>query len=116
MNQIQIHVLKLFWINKMNLEDKLAICKAWLEGKTLEISCKGENTWETMSHHAAISGMYLNFYTYDYRVKETPKPSIAYCYKTESSGHLIWSTKLINTEDTVCKRCPEFDMISKEEE
>lgn len=40
MNQIQIHALKLFWINKMNLEDKLAICKAWLEGKTIEISRK----------------------------------------------------------------------------
>lgn len=116
MNQIQIHALKLFWINKMNLEDKLAICKAWLEGKTLEISCKGENTWEVVSPITKTSDMYLNFSLYNYKVKETPKPSIAYCYKMESSGHLIWSTKLINTEDTVCKRCPEFDMISKEEE
>ena len=100
----------------MNLEDKLAICKAWLEGKTLEISCKGENTWETMSHHAAISGMYLNFYTYDYRVKETPKKSIAYCYIGEDSGRLVWFTKLIDSKEFIWKRCPEFDMISKEEE
>lgn len=112
----RIHALKLFGINKMNLEEKLAICKARLEGKTLERSRKNKNIWEVVSPITETSGMFLNFSLYDYKVKETPKPSIAYCYKMESSGHLIWSTKLIDTEDTVCKRYPKFDIISKEEE
>ena len=66
----------------MTLEEKLAICKVWLlEGKTLEISCKGENTWETMSHHAATSGYVFKLLLYDYRVKKHLKKSITYCYK-----------------------------------
>lgn len=100
----------------MNLEDKLAICKAWLEGKTLEISCKGENTWEVVSPITKTSDMYLNFSLYNYKVKETPKPSIAYCYIGEDSGRLVWFTKLIDSKEFIWKRCPEFDMISKEEE
>lgn len=98
----------------MTLEEKLAICKAWYEGKTIEISRKNKNTWETISIPNS-GGLYLDFTLYDYRIKEEPKQSIAYCYKMEKSGHLIWFTKLIECAETSWQRCPEFDIISNKE-
>ncbi len=96
----------------MTLEDKLAICKAWLEGKSLEIACKNTNKWEDLTKTPSL---HFNFDLYDYRIKGEPEQSTAYCYKMEKSGHLIWFTKLIDSTETGWKRCPEFDIISNKE-
>lgn len=98
----------------MTLEEKLAICKAWFEGKPLEISCKNTNRWETYTAQRP-GGLYINFNLYDYRIKEEPKQSIAYCYKMEITGQLLWYTKPIDYKTNGRRRCPEFDIIFNKE-
>lgn len=96
----------------MTLEEKLDICKAWFEGKPIEIFHRNKNTWETLSH-PQTSGLYLNFTLYDYRIKEKPKQYIAYCHI--SNNQFFWFDHEL-TDSHYYTRVPEFDLIRKTNE
>ena len=91
-------------------EEKLAIYKAYLEGKEIEIKYLGEGeAW--MSPNTRPS---FNYSQYDYRVKPEPvKPVVAYAY-IMPEGYVIWTITDPIYPHTDSTRAPEFDIVAKE--
>ena len=91
------------------IEEKLAIYKAYLEGKEIEIKYLGEGeAW--MPPNARPS---FNYSQYDYRVKPEPvKPAVAYAYR-HTCGCLYWAdNEHVYSDTRYYTRAPEFDIVA----
>ena len=93
------------------IEEKLAIYKAYLEGKEIQIKYLGEGkAWLTPNPRPSF-----NYSQYDYRVKPEPvKPAVAKAYITEEN-YVFWTvTEPDYLDNQRSTRAPEFDIIAKE--
>jgi hypothetical protein len=91
-------------------EEKLAIYKAYLEGKEIEVKYYGEGEkWRPPGYMPLF-----NYAQYDYRVKPVPvKPVVAKAY-IMSEGYVIWTITDPIYPHTDSTRAPEFDIVAKE--
>jgi hypothetical protein len=91
-------------------EEKLAIYKAYLEGKKIQIKYAGEgHEWGAINSRPSF-----NYSMYDYRVKPVPvKPVVAKAY-IMSEGYVIWTITDPIYPHTDSTRAPEFDIVAKE--
>ena len=89
------------------IEEKVAVHRAWLEGKEIEFAsdlCK----WEPAP---SPSWDWRNF---NYRVKPEPvKPAVAYAYR-HTCGCLYWAdNEHVYSDTKYYTRAPEFDIVAK---
>ena len=92
-------------------EEKLAIYKAYLEGKEIEVKYLGEGeAWTKPAYMPSF-----NYSQYDYRIKAEPvKPAVAKAYRHKDGG-LTWTLDdHFHTISPYFTRAPEFDIIAKE--
>ena len=91
-------------------EEKLAIYKAYLEGKKIEIKYAGEgHEWQEPSTRPSF-----NYSQYDYRVKPEPvKPVVARAFKQKYGG-IYWTLDEGHKPFNEDMRAPEFDIVAKE--
>lgn len=89
------------------IEEKVAVYRAWLEGKEIEFAsdlCK----WEPAPSPS------WDWHNFDYRVKPEPvKPAVAKAY-IMSEGYVIWTITDPIYPHTDSTRAPEFDIVAKE--
>ena len=93
------------------IEEKLAIYKAYLEGKEIQIKYLGEGkAWLTPNPRPSF-----NYSQYDYRVKPEPvKPGVAYAYRYKQ-GNIYWAdNEHVYSDKKYYTRAPEFDIVAKE--
>ena len=91
-------------------EEKLAIYKAYLEGKEIEVKYYGEGEkWRPPGYMPLF-----NYAQYDYRVKPVPvKPVVAKAY-TMPEGYVFWTIAEPLHPYENSTRAPEFDIVAKE--
>ena len=92
------------------IEEKLAIYKAYLEGKEIEVKYYGEGEkWRPPGYMPLF-----NYAQYDYRVKPEPvKPAVAYAYR-HTCGCLYWAdNEHVYSDTKYYTRAPEFDIVAK---
>ena len=94
-------------------EEKLAIYKAYLEGKEIQIKYLGEGkAWLTPRGTGRRPS--FNYSQYDYRVKPEPvKPVVAKAY-TMPEGYVFWTIAEPLHPYENSTRAPEFDIVAKE--
>lgn len=90
------------------IEEKVAVYRAWLEGKEIEFAsdlCK----WEPAPSPS------WDWHNFDYRVKPEPvKPAVAYAYR-HTCGCLYWAdNEHVYSDKKYYTRAPEFDIVAKE--
>ena len=92
------------------IEEKLAIYKAYLEGKEIEIKYLGEGeAWMPPNTRPSF-----NYSQYDYRVKPEPvKPAVAKAY-IHTAGSVQWVISNHFDNSPYYTRAPEFDIVAKE--
>ena len=93
------------------IEEKLAIYKAYLEGKEIEVKYHGEGeVWMPPAYMPSF-----NYAQYDYRVKPEPvKPAVAKAYR-HNEGRIYWAVDDESySEKRLSTRAPEFDIVAKE--
>lgn len=91
-------------------EEKIAIYKAYLEGKEIEVKYYGEGgEWGPPAYMPSF-----NYSMYDYRVKPEPvKPAVAKAYITEEN-YVFWTvTEPDYLDKERSTRAPEFDIVAK---
>ena len=90
-------------------EEKLAIYKAYLEGKEIEVKYYGEGEkWGPPAYMPSF-----NYAQYDYRVKPVPvKPVVAYAYRYKQ-GNIYWAdNEWVYSDKQNYTRAPEFDIVA----
>lgn len=90
------------------IEEKVAVYRAWLEGKEIEFAsdlCK----WEPAPSPS------WDWHNFDYRVKPEPvKPAVAYAYRYKQ-GNIYWAdNEHVYSDKKYYTRAPEFDIVAKE--
>ncbi len=90
------------------IDEKVAVYRAWLEGKPIQVVRGGGAAWEGTAKPS------WDWYIYDYRVKPEPvKPAVAYAYRYKQ-GNIYWAdNEHIYSDKKYYTRAPEFDIVAK---
>ncbi len=89
------------------IEEKVAVHRAWLEGKQIQVVNRQKTVWND------TDAPLWDWLTCKYRVKPEPaKPAVAKAYLM-AEGYVIWTvTEPIHLHE-YSRRAPEFDIVAK---
>ena len=89
------------------IDEKVAVYRAWLEGKPIQVVRGGGAAWEGTAKPS------WDWYIYDYRVKPEPvKPAVAKAY-VHTTGSVQWVISNHFDNSPYYTRAPEFDIVAK---
>ena len=89
------------------IDEKVAVYRAWLEGKPIQVVRGGGAAWEGTAKPS------WDWYIYDYRVKPEPaKPAVAKAY-IHTAGFVQWAVNDYFDNEPNYTRAPEFDIVAK---
>ena len=90
------------------IDEKVAVYRAWLEGKQIQVVNRHKTEWNDTNSPV------WDWYTCKYRVKPEPvKPAVAYAYRYKQ-GNIYWAdNEHIYSDKKYYTRAPEFDIVAK---
>ena len=95
------------------IEEKVAVHRAWLEGKQIQVVNRQKTVWNDTDKPA------WDWIICTYRVKPEPmkpepvKPAVAYAYRYKQ-GNIYWAdNEHVYSDKKYYTRAPEFDIVEK---